>query len=59
MSVPDVFCWLFTSAVNFFINKNCEYIHTNFKYSPFFIFENHKALIGGALCKNYCEDRIV
>lgn len=51
MSVSDVFCWLFTSAVNFFINKNCEYIHTN-KYSPFFIFENQKAVVRGVLGKN-------
>ena len=34
MSASDVF-WLFTSAVHFFINKNCKYIHKNYKYSPF------------------------
>ena len=28
----------------FFINKNCEYIHINYKYSPFFIFESQKTL---------------
>lgn len=51
-SGSDVFRWLFTSAVNVFINKNCKYIHTDYKYFPFFIFENQKALIGGVLGKN-------
>lgn len=28
--------WFSTSTVKFFyINKNCEYIHPSFKYSPF------------------------
>lgn len=32
--------WFSTSTVkSFYINKNCEYIQTNFKYSPFLFFK--------------------